>query len=62
MRVYPGGSAFAPMHQRPVRSEGRGMNTLWTVISIASVVATLAVVLWALVVAPFSLPEQAGKP
>jgi len=38
------------------------MNTLWTVISIASVVATLAVVLWALVVAPFSLPEQAGKP
>ena len=38
------------------------MNTFWTVITIATVVAILAVVLWALVVAPFSAPRHSGKP
>jgi hypothetical protein len=38
------------------------VETLWTVITITSIVWTLAVVLWALVVAPFSVPRQTGKP
>ena len=38
------------------------MNTFWTVITIASVVAILAVVLWAFVVAPFWVPRHSAKP
>jgi hypothetical protein len=37
------------------------MDTVWTVITIASVVAIMALVLWALVVAPFSVPHHSGK-
>lgn len=37
------------------------MNTLWTVITIASVVAILAAVLWAFVLAPFREPGHSGK-
>jgi hypothetical protein len=38
------------------------MNTLWTVVTIATVVAIMAVVLWALVVAPFTVPSHSAKP
>jgi hypothetical protein len=38
------------------------VNTVWTAISIASVVAILSTVLWALVVAPFWMPWDSGKP
>ena len=38
------------------------MDMLWTVITIASVVAILAAVLWAFVVGPFWAPGHSGKP
>jgi cytochrome b subunit of formate dehydrogenase len=38
------------------------MNTLWTVVTIAAVVAIVGVVLWALVVAPFTVPSHSAKP
>lgn len=38
------------------------MGTLWTVITIASVVAIMAMVLWAFVVAPFTVPRHSRKP
>jgi hypothetical protein len=38
------------------------MDTLWTVITIACVVSIIAVVLWALVVAPFTVPPHSGRP
>ena len=38
------------------------MSTLWTAITISSVVAILAAVLWAFVVAPFWGPRHFGKP
>jgi hypothetical protein len=38
------------------------MNTLWTVITIASVVTILTVVLWTFVVAPFWVPRHSAKP
>jgi hypothetical protein len=38
------------------------VDTLWTTITIAAVVAILAVVLWAFVVAPFWVPRHLGKP
>jgi hypothetical protein len=38
------------------------MNTFWTVITIAAVVAIVAAVLWALVVAPLWVPRHSGKP
>jgi hypothetical protein len=38
------------------------MDTLWTVITIASVVAILATVLWAFVFEPFWVPWHTGKP
>jgi cytochrome b subunit of formate dehydrogenase len=38
------------------------MNTFWTVISVAAVVAIVGVVLWALVVAPFTVPSHSAKP
>jgi hypothetical protein len=44
------------------REQGPGMDTLWTVITIAAVVAIMGVVLWALVVAPFTVPRHSGKP
>ena len=45
----------------PRREQGRGVNTLWTVITIVAVVAILAAVLWAFVVAPFWVPGHSGK-
>jgi hypothetical protein len=38
------------------------VDTLWTVITIAAVVCIMAVVLWELIVAPFSVPSHSGKP
>jgi hypothetical protein len=38
------------------------MDTFWNVITIAAVVSIMAVVLWALIVAPFTVPPHAGKP
>jgi len=38
------------------------MDTFWTVITIAAVVAILAAVLWAFVVAPLRVPRHSGKP
>jgi hypothetical protein len=38
------------------------VDTLWTAITIAEVVTILALVLWALVLAPFSAPRHSGKP
>jgi hypothetical protein len=38
------------------------MDTLWTVATIAAVVAIMAVVLWALIMAPFWVPRHSGKP
>ena len=46
----------------PGPEQARGMNTLWTVITIATVVAIVAAVLWAFVVAPFWVPGHSGKP
>jgi hypothetical protein len=37
------------------------MDTLWTAITIAAVVSIMAVVLWALILAPFSVPPHSGK-
>jgi hypothetical protein len=37
------------------------MDTFWTVITIATAVAIMAVVLWALIVAPFWVPGHAEK-
>ena len=42
--------------------QGRGVDTLWTVITIAAVVTILAAVLWAFVVAPIWVPRHSGKP
>jgi hypothetical protein len=44
------------------REQSRSVNTLWTVITIAAVVAILATVLWTVVVAPFWVPRHSGKP
>jgi hypothetical protein len=44
------------------REQAPGMDTLWTVITIATAVAIMAVVLWALVIAPFTVPPHSGKP
>jgi hypothetical protein len=38
------------------------MNTFWTVVSIVTVVATVGLVLWALVIAPFTVPSHSAKP
>jgi len=46
----------------PPQEQGRGVDTLWTFIAIAAVVAILAAVLWAFVVAPFWVPRHSGKP
>ena len=46
----------------PRREQGRGVDTFWTVITIAAVAAILAVVLWAFVVAPIWVPRHSGKP
>jgi hypothetical protein len=37
------------------------MNTFWTVVTIVTVVAIMGVVLWALVVAPFTVPSHSAK-
>jgi hypothetical protein len=50
------------MQQRRGWSKVTDMNTIWTAISIASVVAIMGTVLWALVVAPFWVPGHSGKP
>jgi hypothetical protein len=38
------------------------MDTFWTVVTISTVVAIMAVVIWALLVAPFTVPPHSGKP
>jgi hypothetical protein len=38
------------------------MDTFWTVVSIVTVAATVGLVLWALIVAPFTVPSHSGKP
>jgi cytochrome b subunit of formate dehydrogenase len=38
------------------------MNTFWTVVTIVTVVAIMGVVLWGLVVAPFTVPSHSAKP
>jgi hypothetical protein len=38
------------------------VNTFWTAITIAEVVVIVAMVLWAFIVAPFSVPGHSGKP
>jgi hypothetical protein len=38
------------------------METFWTFIAIAVVVAILVAVLWAVVVAPIWVPRHSGKP
>jgi signal peptidase I len=46
----------------PRQGQGHAMNTFWTVASIAAVVAIVATVLWALIVAPFTVPSHSAKP
>ena len=46
----------------PLGEQRPGMDTFWTVITVAAVVAILAAVLWAFVVAPLWVPRHSGKP
>ena len=46
----------------PRGAQGRGVDTFWTFIAIAVVVAILVAVLWAIVVAPVWVPRHSGKP
>ena len=46
----------------PRGEQGRGVDTFWTFVAIAVVVAILVAVLWAVVVAPIWVPRHSGKP
>ena len=37
------------------------MNTLWTIVTIAFVVAVVGVVAWAFVIAPIVVPRRAAR-
>jgi hypothetical protein len=50
------------MQQPRSREQGLGVDTFWTVAMIVTAVATMSVVLWALVWAPFTEPSRSGKP
>jgi hypothetical protein len=46
----------------PRGKQGRGVDTFWTFVAMAVVVAILVAVLWAVVVAPIWVPRHSGKP
>jgi cytochrome b subunit of formate dehydrogenase len=49
----------AVLESRP--SEGGAMNTLWTIVTIAVVIAVVGVVVWAFLIAPLTVPRRAAK-